>query len=173
MATTECEMATFVKPKAASTTSSELHSAEKADAGSDASLAVPSAREQSYIQSSPMKVESNIRRALCELVRLAGGRALGALCETDAGGQRLYLFVCTNMSLPASSPEDLCNAILQLTDLRGEKRIPLSCGSVRHVWRAHHFNAAIVELGAEIADTCRKRGANFLQVGTPSLWQGV
>ena len=143
-----------------SPTSSELHGLEDAAAASGASTSAPSTREQR------IKVESNIRMALFVLVKLAERRALGALCKTDCGGERLHLFICTATALPANSREDLGDAMLQLPNRRKDIRIPLPRGSVRHVWRARHFDAAVVELTAEAAKACELLGANFLQVGT-------
>ena len=133
----------------------------------------PQTQENKYPNSifCTKKVGNNICSALCELETLTKGRACGALCEAESGGQRLLLFIGTDTELNVISSEELCDEKLELSFLEPKISISLPPGSVRLLWQARLINATVVELSAEATDACRSRGLNFLKADTASRWQ--
>ena len=127
----------------------------------------PVARETS--SQTTRELRQNLQRALCTLKRRTGAIAPAVLCVSELEGQLLPLIITTHIDLPNTSPNDLCDAVLNFRALKADTGISISLrlNSVLGIWGDRHINFTVVWLSNDAADECRSIGAHFLKVGTP------
>lgn len=110
------------------------------------------------------------RLSVCKVKQASNEEGTGSFYELfDLNGKTIFTFMTCNHVLPTNSVDEISKTVLEFEEIDKMKSINLERKDIKYIWTSKIFDATVVEISEELANSFKSYGAKFLRVGQIQL----